>query len=77
MWVRIPSTAVVATYESTFNSKLKQNGCETFLRKFYYKRNIPFVNFCLEGKIIILKIFYRKRYSKLFSCKTYSWEKIL
>lgn len=28
MWVRIPSTAVVATYESTFNSKLKQNGCE-------------------------------------------------
>lgn len=57
MWVRIPSTAVVATYESTFNTKLKQNGCETFLRKFYFKQNIAFVNFILKGKIIILIFF--------------------
>lgn len=73
MWVRIPSTAVVATYESTFNSKLKQNGYETILRKFYFKRNIAFVNFFLEGKIIILILFIE--FVKLFSCKTYSWEK--
>lgn len=75
MWVRITSTAVVATYESTFNSKLKQNGCETILRKFYFKRNIAFVNFFLEGKIIILIFFIENDIVQLFSCKTYSWEK--
>lgn len=37
---------------------LKQYGCETFLRKlFYFKRSIPFVNFFLKGKIIIILFF--------------------